>query len=290
MKLAAFPKCFMDQLVVERTMTLFDWIDMAADLSVDGLELYDGFLTGTEQSYLDRVRAAMAGRRLEMPMLCCSPDFTSPDRAERRRQIDREKQMIDVTAHLGGKFCRVLSGQRRPEVSRGQGVKWVVESVRELLDYAAGRGVVLAMENHYKDNYWLHPEFAQKMEIFVEIVDQIDSPWFGVQYDPSNTILAGEDPIELLERVKRRVVTMHASDRFLKPGHTLDELRQVEDSKGYAAILSHGVVGKGLNDYSRIFSILREAGFDGWISIEDGLNGLEEIRESAKFLRAQMSH
>ena len=279
----------MDQLVIEHSMTLFDWIDMAADLPIDGLELYDGFLTSLETSYLERVRAALTERHFEMPMLCCSPDFTSPDPAERRRQIEREKQMIDVTALLGGKFCRVLSGQRRPEVSRKQGVKWVVESIRELLDYAAGKGVVLAMENHYKDNYWQHPEFAQKMEIFVEIVDQIDSPGFGVQYDPSNTILAGEDPIELLERVKHRVVTMHASDRFLKPGHTIEELRQVEDATGYAAILSHGVVGKGLNDYPKIFSMLREAGFDGWISIEDGLNGLEEIRESAQFLRTQIS-
>lgn len=279
----------MDQLVVEHSMSLFDWIDLAANLPIDGLELYDGFLTSLETPYLERVRAALAERHFEMPMLCCSPDFTSPDAAERRRHIEREKQMIDVTALLGGKFCRVLSGQRRPEVSRKQGVKWVVESIRELLGYAADKGVVLAMENHYKDNYWQHPEFAQKMEIFVEIVDQIDSPWFGVQYDPSNTILAGEDPIALLERVKHRVVTMHASDRFLKPGHTMEELRQVEDATGYAAILSHGVVGKGLNDYSKIFSILRRAGFDGWISIEDGLNGLEEIRESANFLRAQLS-
>ena len=72
------------------------------------------------------------------------------------------------------------------------------------------------MENHYKDNYWQYPEFAQKMDVFVEIVEQIDSPWFGVNYDPSNTILAGEDPLVLLERVKHRVVTMHASDRYLK--------------------------------------------------------------------------
>ena len=45
MKLAAFPKCYMDELVRDRTMTLFQWIDMAADLPVAGLELYDGTLT-----------------------------------------------------------------------------------------------------------------------------------------------------------------------------------------------------------------------------------------------------
>lgn len=289
MKLAAFPKCFMDQLVRDRTMSVFDWIEMAANLPVNGLELYDGFLTSFEKPYLEKVRAAIERHGLKMPMLCYSPDFTQPDAAARRGEVDKQKRMIEVTAFLGGGFCRVLSGQRRPEVSRRQGVEWVVECIRELLDYAAGKRVVLAIENHYKDNYWRHPEFAQRRDVFLEIVEQIDSPWFGVQFDPSNAILAGDDPIELLECVKHRVVTMHASDRFLKPGHTLEELREVEDAVGYAAILSHGVVGRGLNDYPRIFRILREVGYDGWVSIEDGLNGLEEIRASAEFLRPLMT-
>jgi sugar phosphate isomerase/epimerase len=289
MKLAAFPKCFMDHLVRDRTMSVFDWIEMAADLPVDGLELYDGFLLSLEEPYLEKVRAAIERHKFEMPMLCYSPDFTQPEAEARRVEIEKQKRMIEVTAFLGGGFCRVLSGQRRPEVSRRQGVAWVVGCIRELLDFAAEKRVVLAIENHYKDNYWQHPEFAQRREVFLEIVEQIDSPWFGVQFDPSNAILAGDDPIELLERVKHRVVTMHASDRYLKPGHTLEELHKVEDSVGYAAILSHGVVGRGLNDYPRIFRTLREAGYSGWVSIEDGLNGLEEIRASAEFLRPFMA-
>src|SRR5208282_2604793 len=91
--------------------------------------------------------------------------------------------------------------------------------------------------------------------------------------------------LELLEKVKHRVVSMHASDRHLKPGHTLEELKAVEDSVGYANILVHGVIGHGMNDYPSIFRTLREVGFDGWVSIEDGVNGLGEIRESAEFLR-----
>jgi len=285
MKLAAFPKCFMDQLVRDRTMTVFDWIELAADLPIDGLELYDGFLASLDEAYLERVRQALARRHLAMPMLCCSPDFTRPGAGERRQEIARELRLIEVTAFLGGHSCRVLSGQRRPEITRAQGVRWVVECIQELLPYAAEKQVVLALENHYKDNYWQYPEFAQKREVFLEIVNQIDSPWFGVQYDPSNAFVAGEDPLELLECVKHRVVTMHASDRFLKPGHTLEELRRMEDSVGYAAILSHGVIGQGLNDYPRIFRLLRQVSYQGWVSIEDGLNGLEEIRASAEFLR-----
>jgi sugar phosphate isomerase/epimerase len=275
----------MDELVRDRTMTLFQWIDMAADLPVDGLELYDGTLTSFDDAYLEKVREAHARHKLEMPLLCCSSDFTQPRAEDRRKEVEHEKLMVDITARLGGKFCRVLSGQRRPGVSREEGVRWVVEGIKEVLEYSAAKGIVLTMENHYKDNFWTYPEFAQKQDVFLEIVNQIDSPWFGVQYDPSNAILAGEDPLDLLEKVKHRVVTMHASDRHLKPGHTIEELRAVEDAVGYAAILTHGEVGKGMNNYPHIFRTLREVGFDGWVSIEDGLSGIEEIRASAEFLR-----
>lgn len=282
-RLAVFPKCFMDQLCVDHTMSVCEWIELAATLGVDGLEFYSGFLRDDEH-FLAEIKDALARHNLAMPMLCCSPDFTQPDPALLQQEIDREKQMIEMTANFGGRYCRVLSGQRRPGLDRREGVARVVGAIRSLLPFAEEHGIVLTMENHYKDNYWQYPEFAQKMDVFTEIVDQIDSPWFGVNFDPSNTFLAGEDPLALLDRVKHRVVTMHASDRFLKSG-TLDDLRREEDVTGYAARLSHGVIGKGLNDYDTIFSVLHSVGFDSWISIEDGVNGMDELRESVRFLR-----
>jgi len=284
--LSAFPKCFMDQLCVDHTMTIFEWIDLAATLGVDGLEFYSGFLEDDE-AFLSKVKAALERHNLAMPMLCCSPDFTQPDATLLEKEIEHEKRMIEITAFFGGGFCRVLSGQRRPELSRADGVAQVVRVIKSLLPFAEEHGVVLNMENHYKDNYWKFPEFAQKADVFVEIVEKIDSPWFGVNYDPSNTILAGEDPLELLERVKHRVVTMHASDRYLKSG-TIEDLRKEEDSVGYASRLAHGVIGKGMNDYGKIFSTLNAVGFKSWISIEDGINGMEDLRESVRFLRTKM--
>jgi len=286
-KLAAFPKCYMDQLCIDHTMTVFEWIDLAATLGVDGLEFYSGFLED-DAVFLGKVKAALERHNLAMPMLCCSPDFTQPDPALLEKEIEHEKRMIEITAFFGGQYCRVLSGQRRPELSRADGVAQVVRVIKSLLPFAEKHGVVMNMENHYKDNYWKFPEFAQKADVFVEIVNQIDSPWFGVNYDPSNTILAGEDPLELLERVKHRVVTMHASDRYLKSG-TIEDLRKEEDSVGYASRLAHGVIGKGMNDYDKIFSTLHAVGFNSWISIEDGMDGMDDLRESVRFLRAKMA-
>ena len=161
--------------------------------------------------------------------------------------------------------------------------------IRAAADYAKDRGIVLNMENHYKDGYWEYPEFALRSEIFLEIVEQIDSPAFGINFDPSNAIVAGEDPIDLLQKIKSRVVTMHASDRFLQGG-TLADLRKMEKDPvhGYAKSIQHGVIGRGMNDYDAIFRILKGAGFDGWISIEDGMNGMEELQQSADFLREKI--
>jgi sugar phosphate isomerase/epimerase len=285
-RLAAFPKCFMDDLCIHRSMTVVEWIELAATLEIDGLEFYSGFLRADE-AFLDEVKDALERRKLAMPMMCCSPDFTQPDPQLLEKEIEGEKHMIRMTAFFGGRYCRVLSGQRRPGLERKDGVEQVVRVLKSLLPFAEEHGVILSMENHYKDNYWEYPEFAQKADVFVEIVEQIDSPWFGVNFDPSNAILAGEDPLVLLERVKERVVTMHASDRYLKSG-TIEDLRKEESSIGYANRLAHGVIGAGLNDYDRIFSTLRSVGFNSWISIEDGMNGMDDLRESVRFLEAKI--
>ncbi|MBA3944738.1 MAG: sugar phosphate isomerase/epimerase [Herpetosiphonaceae bacterium] len=290
-RIAAFPKCYMDELCVTHTLSLFEWIEMGATLGVEGLELYPGFFTSFEPSYLQTVRGALEQHGLAMPMLCASPDFTKAMAAERRAEIERYKQYIDLVAFFDTpepRTCRILSGQRRPEITEDDGVAMVVECIEELLPYAAERRVILAIENHYKDSYWTYPEFAQQLPVFRRIVEAIDSPWFGVNYDPSNALLAGEDPLVVLDVVKERVVSMHASDRGLKPGSTLADLRQHENAVGYASVLYHGEIGTGLNDYPTIFRTLQAVGFTGWISMEDGMNGLDELRRSVDYVRATL--
>lgn len=285
MKIAAFPKCYIDDIVAGR-MSLFQWIELAQQLDAEGLELYEAFFESLEPAYLRQVAEALQVAGFEMPMLCCSPDFTNPDPAGRRSAIEHEARLIEVTAFLGGRWCRVLSGQRYPEVSREQGIEWVLDAYHRLLPVAREHNVVLAMENHYKDGFWKYPEFAQKQDVFLAIVNAVeDRDHFGVQYDPSNALVAGEDPIELLRAVKERVVTVHASDRYLAAGTTLEELRQRDGTLGYSPNLRHGITGQGLNDYDAIFSILAGVGFSGWVSIEDGMNGMEEMKASVDFLK-----
>jgi sugar phosphate isomerase/epimerase len=269
-------------------MTLRQWIELAAPLGLDGLEYYSGFWELADERRWPELRRDVERAGLVVPMLCCSPDFSQPDPALRQAEVEKEKRWIRMAAALGAKYCRVLSGQRRPELTRAQGLDLVVANIEACLPEAEACGVTLIIENHYKDDFWTYPEFAQKMDVFCELVDRIRHPRFGVNYDPSNAYLAGDDPLELLRRVKHRVVTMHASDRSLISG-TLEDLRREEGgAEGYAKRLRHGTIGRGLNDYDAICTELRGAGFDGWISIEDGVDGMEQLEESVRFVRGKI--
>ena len=269
-------------------MTLREWVDLAAPLGLDGLEYYSGMLELADPARWAEARRTVEERGLVIPMLCCSPDFSHPDAEFRRVEIEKEKNWIRMAAALGAGFCRVLSGQRRPELTREQGLELVAQSIEACLPEAERCGVTLIIENHYKDDFWNYPEFAQKMDVFCELVERVRHPRFGVNYDPSNAFLAGDDPLELLERVKHRVVTMHASDRTLIEGTLADLRREEGGAEGYAKRLRHGEIGKGLNDYDAIFGTLRAVGFNGWVSIEDGVDGMDQLRASVAFVRMKL--
>lgn len=288
-KIAAFPKAYMQALCKDGTMTVVEWLDLAAQLDVQGVEWYAGFLEMKDKANWAPFREAAEARGLTIPMFCCSPDFTHPDAAFREREIAKQKEWIDMTHTLGGGYTRVLSGQRRPELTMEQGVELAAQCIEACLPYAAERGITLILENHYKDDFWDYPEFAQKMDVYCALVDRVQHPNFGVNYDPSNAYLAGDDPLELLRRVSSRVVSMHASDRYLSEG-TLEDLRKEEGgAQGYAKRLRHGEIGKGLNDYDAIFTELKRVGFDGWISIEDGVDGFEQLQRSVAFLKRKVA-
>src|ERR1700684_2445656 len=101
MPLAAFPKCFLDELSLHKTMSVEQWVNLAADnLDIDGLELYWGFTPQRDVVSLARIRDLALSRGLTIPMMCYSPDFTKPDAAERALEIEKQKDAIACTSIL----------------------------------------------------------------------------------------------------------------------------------------------------------------------------------------------
>ncbi len=284
-RISVFPKCYFDELV-RGERSYVGWIHDAATLGGEGVEHYDEFFPSYDEPDVAAVMDAMRETGQTSSMLCFSPDFTHPDHDERLRQLERQKKAIDLSVRIGAKYCRTLSGQKYPELSIAEGVARAAECITRSIDYAAKRDVILCLENHYKVGDWLYAEFAQQDEPFLALLDAVgESTHFGVQYDPSNAVVGGFDPIAFLHKIKHRVVTMHASDRYLVPGTTLEEIRLADGTVGYPDKLRHGETGKGANDYDAIFRILRSVNFTGWISVEDGMNGLDELARSVQFLK-----
>ncbi len=67
-RLSAFPKCYLDDISHAKTMSVFDWIEMARSLDADGLEMYEGFLWQLDDAYLGKVKAAI--EEAGFSMLC----------------------------------------------------------------------------------------------------------------------------------------------------------------------------------------------------------------------------
>ena len=112
-----------------------------------------------------------------------------------------------------------------------------------------------------------HPQIGTGVEDFTEIFSLVDDNRLKVNLDTGNPMTAGDSPVELAERVKERVVHVHAKDRG----------QQLEDR----------VIGEGCVPFAEIFKILKSANFDGWISLEGGgAKGRQGIVEGMRTVRA----
>ncbi|MCH7728301.1 MAG: TIM barrel protein, partial [Planctomycetes bacterium] len=235
-----------------------------ATLGVEGLEFYFDFLDLKDPAGWGEYRRRVEDRGMTIPMLCASPDFTHPDETFRREQIEKQRGCIDMTAELGGQFCRVLSGQRRPEVSREDGLRYAADSIRACIPHAQDRGVTLTIENHYKDNYWTYPEFAQQMDVFCELVEMIDSPSVRLHLDVK-AMSAEEKPIpDIIRDCAQHLEHFHANDA---------------NRRG---------PGMGEIDFIPILETLKDVNYDGWVSVEvfDYEPGVEALaRESIEYLQ-----
>ena len=95
-KIAAFPKAYMNNLCVDGTMSVRNWLDIAENLNIDGVEWYAGFLENKDSKNWKIFRSMASDRGLDIPMVCCSPDFTHPEAEFRANQVSLEKNYINI--------------------------------------------------------------------------------------------------------------------------------------------------------------------------------------------------
>ena len=204
------------------------WIHDAATLGGEGVEHYDEFFPSYDERDVAPVMDAMArdGADHVDALLLAGLHASGPRRAAAAGGAAEDAPSTSVGAHRR----EVLPDAERAEVSgsldrRGRRPRGRVHhAVARLRGEARRRSC--ASRTTTRSATGCTPEFAQQEEPFLALLDAVpESAHFGVQYDPSNAVVGGFDPIAFLEKIKHRVVTMHASDRYLVPGTTLEEIQ-----------------------------------------------------------------
>ncbi|HXF62269.1 MAG TPA: sugar phosphate isomerase/epimerase family protein, partial [Caldilineaceae bacterium] len=250
MKLSCLPVSLYPELSAGR-WRLADWFRFAGELGLDGADVSVVHLGGTEPAHLATLRRQAEDAGVQIAMLVTYADFTHPDAAERRRQVDELRRYIAVAQALGAGFIRVTAGQAHPGLDRAAALGWAVAGLTACLDEAAQAGVTLAYENHTKGYAWTYNDFSQPADIFLEIVARTEGTGLRILYDTANTLAAGDDPLAVLEQVKRRVAVLHTND-IARAGY-------------FEPVL----LGEGAAPIVPIYRTMVNLGFDGWISVEE---------------------
>lgn len=159
-------------------MTLFDFIDLAAGLPLDGVELTSYYFAATDDGYLDKLKAHAASKKLTISGVPVGNDFAQKDDAKRRGDIDHVKTWTGRAARLGAKTVRVFAGNQPKGDTLADAQKRVVAALEECCPVAEKAGVVLALENH--------GGITDTAAHLLDLVKPVTSPALGVNIDTGN--------------------------------------------------------------------------------------------------------
>ncbi|GGL94449.1 sugar phosphate isomerase/epimerase family protein [Nakamurella endophytica] len=189
--------------------------------------------------------------------------LASSDPQRRRQSVDEFKQGVDTAVALGATVVNTVthypfnivypSLMDRPHVQMftvdiGAGLDWsgnwsqYVDALRECADHAQAAGVRYSLEPHPF-------RYGSNTEGLIRILDAVDSPALGINFDPSHLFPVGDVPHVSVYRLGGRVLHCHFSDND-------------------GATNVHWRPGKGKIDWESLLRALHDTGFDGVISLE----------------------
>lgn len=272
MKLSCLPVSLYDNIFTGKS-AVADWIQFGAELGLDAVDFSIKFFPERDAATLNQTIAALEKFNVQSCMLACYSDFTHPDPTHRQQELTNLKADIALAKALGTKFVRVTAGQNHPGIARTTGVQWVIDGFRSALDEAESHGITLAYENHTKGAPWDYWDFSQPTEIFLEILNALSDTPLGVCFDTANPLVLGEDVLALLDKVIERVVVLHIFD-----------MREVGKFEAVR-------VGTGASPIPQVFSRMKRAGYDGWLSIEEASrSGQVGFEQAIAYVRDTWEH
>ncbi|MFM7057508.1 MAG: sugar phosphate isomerase/epimerase family protein [Planctomycetota bacterium] len=217
-------------------MTLEKFIQFCSDQALSATELTGYYFPQTITSeYLLGLRSLLHRQGLSVSATAIGNDFCLPPGEARDRQLADCRQWIDFAATLGAPAIRIFAGNVPRGDSEQAAMERCVAGINECLQYAAAKGVFLALENHGG----ITSTPAQMLRIIERIEN---SDWFGVNFDSGN--FQTDDPYGDLKTIAPWAVNAQIKASITVSGH------------------------KQPADFARITGILRDAGYRGFVALE----------------------
>ena len=164
------------------------------------------------------------------------------------------QKAIRFAAAVGAPVVNTDEGIRPEWVSLEDAFAVMKYTLTAVLRTAERYGVFIGIEPHQS--------ISKSTQGLLRIATLVNSPRLRVNYDTGNAYLAGEDPYEGLRKVAYLLVHVHAKDI---------SVRMSESEKGKVTGTPVGCAcGDGVIDWRKVIGILRDAGFNGVLSVECG--------------------
>ena len=255
----------------------FEWsVEKAAELGYEYLEpwVHWGRELMSEAGYymsvsmLDdpyRIKRACEKAGIKLSGLSCHSPLCRPDISG-----NYLKQAIRFAAECGAPVVNSDEGPKPPWTTEAEDHVLMRYVLKEAAAVAESHGILIGIEPHQQ--YSKHPDGLDK------ISELVDSEAIGINFDTGNAYLSGQDPIAWLERVKDRLVHLHAKDI---------SVQQSEDERGKVTGTPAGCAcGDGVIDWKKVIEICRSAPRDIVLSVECGT--VEQAERSIAHLRGLM--
>ncbi|HLJ12713.1 MAG TPA: sugar phosphate isomerase/epimerase [Planctomycetaceae bacterium] len=235
------------------------------------------------RSHADDVREILDGAAVELSGLGYYPNPLSPNRQESQTCIKHLQKVIRAAPLLGCDRVNTFVGR---DWTRSVDDNWAQfrKTWKPLVALAEDQGVKIGIENcpmlFTRDEWPGGKNLASSPAIWRRMFDEIPSPNFGLNFDPSHFVWQQMDFVKALREFKDRLFHVHAKD-----------VRIDRDRLDAVGILAHPLEyhspklpGLGEVDWGRFFSALGDVGYSGpvCIEVEDrAFEGSLEARQAA---------
>lgn len=217
------------------SMTLFEFIDLAADLPLDAVELTSYYWAEQTPEYAKKLAAHAAKKKRAVSGVPVRSVFTLKDELARQKDIDQVKGWIKLAGDVGAKTVRIFAGDLPKDDKLEDAQKRVVASIEACLPAAEKAGVVLALENH--------GGITGTPDQLLALVKPIKSQWLGVNIDTGN--FKTDDPYADVAKIAPYGVVCQVKTEVNPGGKKKEEA-----------------------DLGKMVKILKDAKFDGYVVLE----------------------